>query len=207
MPARSTFNFNGILSHAFGNEECVYSTLFERFSNHHLTVRCARLCFDQFTKETIHDLTLSIQLNFTHQGTSIVHQFAYARFVGVTNIKMCLCNLLSNFMVEIFVSNNVIFRRTWATDNDGLNVLKIWQPIRTSMFGSSLEEIVGCFFNQAFETLSRLTTLTVFSHDVGDQMFLNVNALSRGNPVSGFRSINHKQTVGALVNKHVFKLR
>ena len=186
MTTGSTFNFNRILSHCFRDEKGIDRALVEGLSQHHFTVRCPRLWLDQFTKESVHHLPFSVQFNFTHQCTCIVDKFSNARFIGIANIEMCFCNLFGNFMMEIFVTYDVIFRCTWTTDDNGLNVLKVWQPIRTSMFSSSLEEIMSCFFDQALKTLCGLTTLAVLAHDVGYEMLLNVDALTRSNPVCCF---------------------
>ena len=177
MATSITFDFNRILSHAFRDEERIDRTLFKRFSNHHFSVCRPRLSLDQFSKEPIHDLSLSIQFDFTHQGPSVIDQLSNTRFVGITNIEMRLSNLLCNLMMEVFVSNDVIFGCARPADNDGLNVLKVRKPVLTGMFCGSLEEVVSRFLNQPLETLGRLTTLSVLTHNVGYQMLLYVNTL------------------------------
>ena len=166
MATSTTFDFNRILSHAFRDKKRIDRTLFKRFSNHHFTVGRTWLSFNQFSKEAIHDLPLCIQFDFTHQGSSVINKFSYTRFVGITNIEMRLRNLLCNLMMEVFVSDNVIFGCSWSTDDDGLNVLKVRKPVRTGVFCGSLEEVVSCFLNQPLETLGRLTSLSVLTHDV-----------------------------------------
>ena len=55
---------------------------------------------------------------------------------------MCLSNFFGDFMMKVFIANDIVLRSTWPSDNDGLNVFQIWKPIGTCMFSRSFEEIV-----------------------------------------------------------------
>ena len=46
----------------------------------------------------------------------------------------------------------------------------------------------------------------MLAHDIGDEVLLDVDALSRCNAVSGFCPVNNEESVGFLVNQHFFEL-
>ena len=74
------------------------------------------------------------------------------------------------------------------------------------MLCCSLEKLVCMLFNQSLETLCRLPTLPVFTHDVGLHLFLTMNRFPTGQTVSCFTPVNDKNTVTGFVDEHVFQL-
>ena len=75
------------------------------------------------------------------------------------------------------------------------------------MLGGPFEEIMSGFFDQPLETLSGLTALPVLAHDVGDEVFLNVNPLAGCDSVGCFGTIDNEQSVGFFVDEHFLELR
>ena len=69
-------------------------------------------------------------------------------------------------MMKIFVLDNEILGCSRPPYDDGLDVLKVGQPVTAGVFSSPFEEIVSGFFDQPFKPLGGLSTLAVFPHDV-----------------------------------------
>ena len=109
--------------------------------------------------------------------------------------------------MEVVILHNEILRRSRTADDNRLDVFEVRKPIIAGVFSGTLEEIMRCFFDQSFETLSGLTTLSVFPHDVGNKVFLDMDAFSRCDSKGCFTAVNDKQAIRFLVDQHVFKLR
>ena len=108
--------------------------------------------------------------------------------------------------MEVVILHNEVLRGSGTTDDDRLDVFEVRKPIIAGVFCGTLEEIMGCFFDQSLEPLSGLTTLTVFSHDVGYKVFLDMDALPRCDAKGCFTAVNDKQAIRFLIDQHVFKL-
>ena len=121
---------------------------------------------NQFFEEAVHDLTLGVEFDLAHQLASVFHQFSNAGLVGITDVKGGLGDFFGDFVVEVFVLDHEILGGARTPDDDGLNVLKVGQPVGRGVFGGPLEEIVRSFLNESLESLSRLTALAVLAHDV-----------------------------------------
>ena len=54
-------------------------------------------------------------------------------------------------MMKIFVLDDEILGGAWPSNDDGLNILEVWKPVRTSVLGRPFEEIMRRFFDEAFK--------------------------------------------------------
>ena len=206
VAALFALHFDDVAAESLRDEQRVNRTVGKRLFDHHFTVSRFGVGSNQFLEEPIHDLPLGVKLNLAHELPGVLYQFTNTRLVGITDVEGGLGDFFGDFMVEIFVLDHEIFGGARSADDDGLDVLKVRQPIGGCVLCGPLEKVVSSFFDEPFKTLSGLTTLPVLAHDVGDKVFLHVNSLARGDAIGCFCSVDDEQAVRFFVDQHFFEL-